>query len=177
MAHTLDKLKKANTVHTNKTTNKMHKERKLNAFAQIFGLLDSDRDGQISSMAIDISRVNTELLEVLSPLLIELEEINESLNLEDFQAAMCRLYESLPLPQRDILCLKRENRSKRHQPEYSFKVSQSPLTWNFSLRSTRIQRRWRLRCTEAKTLSNGFPDPNACQTTHCSRTKTSATCT
>jgi hypothetical protein len=110
-------------VHTNKSTNKMHRQKKMNAFTQIFGLLDSDQDGLISAMAIDISRVNTELLEVLSPLLIELEEINEALSLEDFQAAMSRLYDSLAPPQRDILCLKKANRTKRHQPDFSFKVS------------------------------------------------------
>ena len=101
----------------------MHRQKKMNAFTQIFGLLDSDNDGLISAMAIDISRVNTELLEVLSPLLIELEEINEALSLEDFQAAMSRLYDSLSPPQRDILCLKKKYRTKRHEPDFSFQVS------------------------------------------------------
>ena len=46
----------------------------------IFRLLDSDRDGFISPMKIDISMIETDLLEVLSPLLIELEEINQPLD-------------------------------------------------------------------------------------------------
>lgn len=49
-------------------------------------------------MKIDISMIDTDLLEVISPLLIELEEINEALNFGDFAAAMDRLYESVPLP-------------------------------------------------------------------------------
>lgn len=39
-------------------------------------MLDSDKDGLISSMKIDIQLIDTNLLEVISPLLIELEEIN-----------------------------------------------------------------------------------------------------
>lgn len=39
-------------------------------------MLDSDKDGMISSMKIDIQLIDTDLLEVISPLLIELEEIN-----------------------------------------------------------------------------------------------------
>jgi len=43
--------------------------------------LDSDQDGLISAIKIDITMIDTDLLEVLSPLLVELEEINEALNL------------------------------------------------------------------------------------------------
>lgn len=69
-------MKKANTVHTNMSTNKIIERKKQDAFALIFRWLDSDRDGFISPMKIDISMIETDLLEVLSPLLIELEEIN-----------------------------------------------------------------------------------------------------
>lgn len=57
-------------------------------------MLDSDCDGYISSMKIDISNIDTDLLEVLSPLLIELEELNQPLNREEFLDALERLHES-----------------------------------------------------------------------------------
>lgn len=39
-------------------------------------MLDSDSDGQISSNAIDISSIPSELLEVLGPLFFEMEELS-----------------------------------------------------------------------------------------------------
>ena len=49
--------------------------KKQESFNQIFKWLDSDKDGLISATAIDISMIDTPLLEVLSPLLVELEEL------------------------------------------------------------------------------------------------------
>jgi hypothetical protein len=43
---------------------------------------------------------------VISPLLIELEEINQPLNMSEFADALNRLYESSSIPHKDILLLK-----------------------------------------------------------------------
>lgn len=42
--------------------------------------------------------LDTDLLEVLSPLFIELEEIGQPLDEEEFLGALGRLYESVSLP-------------------------------------------------------------------------------
>jgi hypothetical protein len=76
----LETIKKANTVFTNTQTNKIIERKKEHAFAQIFAWLDSDKDGLISPMKIDISMLDTDLLEVLSPLFIELEEMGQPLD-------------------------------------------------------------------------------------------------
>jgi len=73
-------MKKANTVFTNDQTNRIIEKKKAHAFGQIFAWLDSDGDGLISPMKIDISMLDTDLLEVLSPLFIELEEIGQPLD-------------------------------------------------------------------------------------------------
>jgi hypothetical protein len=57
-------------------------------------------------MKIDINLIENELLEVMSPLLIELAEVQEPLNFSEFYNALNRLYETLPLPQKEILLLK-----------------------------------------------------------------------
>lgn len=57
-------------------------------------------------MKIDISRIDTDLLEALSPLLIELEELNQPLTQSEFTDALERLYENVSLPMKDILLLK-----------------------------------------------------------------------
>jgi hypothetical protein len=81
-------------------------------------------------MKIDISMLDTDLLEVLSPLFIELEEIGQPLDQEEFLGALSRLYESLSLPQKDILLLrqdlnqkKTQNERKHSNPNENFKVS------------------------------------------------------
>ena len=94
----LETIKKAHTVFTNTQTNKIMERKKEQAFAQIFAWLDSDKDGLISPMKIDISMLDTDLLEVLSPLFIELEEIGQPLDEEEFLGALGRLYESVSLP-------------------------------------------------------------------------------
>jgi len=47
-------------------------------------MLDHDRDGKISSSEIDISKISTNVLEAFSPLLIEMEDSNETLDLKTF---------------------------------------------------------------------------------------------
>jgi len=93
-------------VHTNSQTNKLIANKKKAAFAKIFNWLDSDQDGLISTMKIDINLIENELLEVMSPLLIELAEVQEPLNFSEFYSALNRLYETVPLPQKEILLLK-----------------------------------------------------------------------
>ena len=63
-------------MHTNVSTKKMMEKRKFMAFSQIFEWLDSDRDGHISADKIDISPLSADLLEVLSPLFMEMEELS-----------------------------------------------------------------------------------------------------
>jgi Ca2+-binding EF-hand superfamily protein len=65
-----------NTVFTSTSTKKLIERRKRESFERIFKMLDSDSDGQISSNAIDISSIPSELLEVLGPLFCEMEELS-----------------------------------------------------------------------------------------------------
>lgn len=76
---------------------------KLQKFAEIFKVLDSDSDGQISAQRIDISQLNPELLEILTPLFCEMEEMAQNLNEEEFLDACGRLYDSVSLPEKNII--------------------------------------------------------------------------
>ena len=66
----------ANQIHTNTSTKKIIEKKKFAAFLQIFEWLDSDKDGHISADKIDISLLSADLLEVLSPLFMEMEELS-----------------------------------------------------------------------------------------------------
>lgn len=110
----IETMKKANTVFTNPVTNKIINSKKAESFHQIFVWLDSDRDGLISAMKIDISMIDSYLLEVFSPILIELEELGQPLDEEEFTDALTRLYDTLALPQKECLLLKHY---QRHGPK------------------------------------------------------------
>jgi len=66
--------------------------------------------------------LSADLLEVLSPLFMEMEELSQALDAEEFTDAVGRLYDSLSLPQKNVLLLKpdrrdRSNSNKRkHDP-------------------------------------------------------------
>lgn len=54
----------------------------------IFGELDSDQDGLISSVNINIESIPDEILEIIMPILFEMEEFHFELNLEEFRIAL-----------------------------------------------------------------------------------------
>lgn len=58
---------------------------------EVFQFFDSDGDGLISPSKIDISTVSTEILELFAPLLCEMEELGQTLTLEDFIEGSDRL--------------------------------------------------------------------------------------
>jgi hypothetical protein len=59
-------------------------------------------------MHIDITMLDTPLLEVMAPLFEELEQLGEPLDRAEFLNAISRLYESVPLPQKEVLLLKKK---------------------------------------------------------------------
>lgn len=65
--------------------------------------MDSDGDGQISANRIDITKLSPELLEVLTPLFCEMEELGQTLDEDEFIDAAGRLYEAVPLPEKNII--------------------------------------------------------------------------
>ena len=47
-------------------------------------MLDSDGDGLISAQKIDISVLTPEILEIFTPLFCEMEEMGQTLDIEEF---------------------------------------------------------------------------------------------
>jgi len=122
----MKKQQDANTVFTCSSTKKIVEKKKCAAFIQIFEWLDSDKDGHISADKIDISPLSADLLEVLSPLFMEMEELSQALDAEEFVDAVGRLYDSLALPQKNILLLKPDKKDRsisnkrKHDPGHQF---------------------------------------------------------
>lgn len=89
----------------NETSNLIVETMKLKRLEEIFNYLDADRDGIISAGKIDISTLPTDILEILSPLLCEMEELNLELDLETFIEAGEKLIKTLTITERDKMIL------------------------------------------------------------------------
>lgn len=55
--------------------------------------MDSDCDGLISSDSIELRPLSTEVIESISPLLLEMESLNIQINAEDFVQAAYKIIE------------------------------------------------------------------------------------
>ena len=75
-------------------------------------MLDSDRNGYISSQRIDITQLNPELLEVLTPLFCEMEELGQTLDEDEFIDALSRLYDSITIPEKNIILQQKQKWDK-----------------------------------------------------------------
>ena len=62
------------------------------SLVEIFNHLDSDNDNEISSESIGIQSLPSEILEILAPLLCEMEKMNETLDRDEFVDSATRLY-------------------------------------------------------------------------------------
>lgn len=65
----------------------------------------------ISAYRINISNIDPALLQVLSPLFSELEDIGISLSMEEFVDAVNRLYKTVSLPEKNLLVRKSKQSS------------------------------------------------------------------
>ena len=63
--------------HSDFLVKQIHKKR----MAWLFSELDSDQDGLISSKRINIETINEDILEIIMPVLFEMEEMNIELTL------------------------------------------------------------------------------------------------
>lgn len=75
----------------NKRSDKMVEQTRRAKLSDIFDVFDADQDGVISATKIDLYTLPTEMLELFSPLICEMEEINTTLNREEFIDASIRL--------------------------------------------------------------------------------------
>ena len=68
---------------------------RLNKMGEIFDKLDNDQDGLVSTEKMELHVLSDEMQELFKPLFIELEQLQEPLNKEEFIDATNRLYETL----------------------------------------------------------------------------------
>ena len=98
-------LQQSNQVIKAKRINeKIFKENKIKAFKNIFNDLDSDQDGIISGININIKKIPKKIIDIIQPLLIELKEDNQTLNKDEFILAMNEYFEDISfIEKREII--------------------------------------------------------------------------
>jgi len=69
----------------------------------LFGELDSDQDGLISPERVCIDTLPPRVLEILAPVLFEMEEVGFQLNIEEFRESVESLHRSLTSQQKSVL--------------------------------------------------------------------------
>jgi hypothetical protein len=80
--------------------NKIFSKNKIRAFNNLFNALDSDGDGIISGINININSIPKNIINIIQPLLIELKEENQTLDGNEFIIAMNKLFEDISLIQK-----------------------------------------------------------------------------
>lgn len=96
-------------------------KKKINKLKEIFDLFDSDKDGIISPVNIDITTMPIEILEIFTPILHELEELNQDLNFEEFLDAAEKLLQTLSVTEKAKIFNSKKN-SYNSNPNITFKV-------------------------------------------------------
>ncbi len=80
--------------------------------SSLFDALDSDLDGMICANRIDIGKLDPKKLSLLTPLLVEMEDLNLELDKENFTEAVKRLSKNLSISEKDYLLGVVETRKK-----------------------------------------------------------------
>lgn len=70
----------------------MH-QTKITKFTEIFKLLDSDEDNEISKHRIATTELPADIIDYLSPIFNELDQLDEGIDLNEFVDAAMRLYD------------------------------------------------------------------------------------
>ena len=83
---------------------------------QLFEAFDNDNNGYISSDEINLDNVTAQILEIFTPLFVEMENLGEHLSQEDFCDSAYNLYKTLgPIEKSVILNFKRDGVSLREK--------------------------------------------------------------
>ncbi|CAD8199632.1 unnamed protein product [Paramecium octaurelia] len=100
----------------------------INSLANIFDLIDTDEDGEIDAIRINLGNLNQTVIQILQPLFSEMEEGRHILTKSEFIESAMRLVYTLSNKEKHDL-LKKPNSRKSDVPTYTFQpsINQRPL--------------------------------------------------
>lgn len=101
----------ANMKNVNDSSNVLIENKKLNAFKNIFSLLDCDEDGLINSINMNKKNLPNKVKDILDPIFSWLQNEKESINEDDFISIMDQFYSYLPFDKRRAIILMDKNKT------------------------------------------------------------------
>ena len=96
---------------------------KIDRYSEVFQQLNPDINGQINFENIDMNTVDPLILKIILPLLVELEDLKQPLNFEEFVDSMENLLKTLNTAEKDVFLTK--TKKKNEETENSMKKSGS----------------------------------------------------
>ncbi|KAL4487213.1 hypothetical protein ABPG72_017932 [Tetrahymena utriculariae] len=112
----LEKQKEKPQLQINDNSRKIVQQLEDNRLREIFSLLDDDQDGQIDSKNINITSISPKILELISPVLYEMEDYHFQLNYEEFSSAIKRLAKGMTSQQKnDLFLYSKKQRDQAHK--------------------------------------------------------------
>ena len=110
-----------NKSYTNLESSEMLEERKNRIFGKIFQILDSDKDNLITKININEKGLPDNIKKILSLIITELRQENETLNLNEFVTACQHLFSMLSYTEkREMLEFGVKNNKKNNERNNSF---------------------------------------------------------
>ena len=96
----------------NKVSEMLFEQKLQNQMETLFHAFDNDGNGFVSSDEINLDNVTAQILEIFTPLFVEMENLGEKLNKEDFIESALNLFKTLgPIEKSAILTFKRDGLS------------------------------------------------------------------
>lgn len=119
--------KNNNRICSKEKTDKLLNDLYVKTFTRLFKDLDSDQDDLITSLNINTSNVPKPILKIITPILNELKDDNQTLNCEEFILVMIRFFEDISFVDRQRVINFYKNKERtNHDRDFSFNRSQTP---------------------------------------------------
>ncbi|OMJ69840.1 hypothetical protein SteCoe_32336 [Stentor coeruleus] len=91
-------------------TDKILLKVKIDRFSEIFQQLNPDVNGLIAFKNINMNEIDSIVLKIIMPLLLELEELDQPLNFEEFVDSMENLLKTLSQAEKDVFLTKQKRK-------------------------------------------------------------------
>ena len=142
-------MQKTKEQNKNKTSERLLQHKIHAKLSELFDAFDADRNGRISTEEVNLDHVSAEILEIFTPLFVELENLGETLDREEFVDSAHELYQTLDImqkeailhfaPEKETLAEKHANRDATFAPQINKKSQE--LVQNSELLNHKVEER------------------------------------
>ena len=96
-------MQRAQEQSRNKTSERLLQLKIRAKLNELFDAFDADKNGRISTDEVNLDHVSADILEIFTPLFVELENLGETLDREEFADSAYELYQTLNVLQKEAV--------------------------------------------------------------------------